>query len=262
MESQRRGRGAGGGSGILGAWDNSTGGGGNNSNSQQHVNGGADGVIAQDCIRNLAEKHGIVVRFIDKGHASGEAQLKALARLHGIRIQILGQVDGGGGGVACGNNKEMDVETATTAEAGHGIYTAAAGGGGGGGGGEGGGGGGVWATVTPPPMLASLRPRASIVRSSSTVVAQSGLKVCAEKRWTPSAFQAGRRVNVQVAVEIGVFTRGCLCANVHLSAPCSKCPYVIREPRQARSLRAWIVTSGVCVYREGGGLLLTNATIS
>lgn len=160
MEAQRRGRGHGisGGSGVLGAWEN--GAGGSNSNNSQYVNGGEEASITQDRIRQLAETHGIVVRFIDEGHASGEAQLRALARLHGIRIQILGH-DGGG---ACSNGEEMDVESATPGEAGGKIALATAGG------------DGVRCTVTPPPVLESLRPRVFVARSVSTVAQSGGLE--------------------------------------------------------------------------------------
>lgn len=159
MEAQRRGRGISGGSGVLGAWEN--GAGGSSNNNSQHVNGGAEAAITQNRIRQLAEKHGIVVRFINEGHASGEAQLRALARLHGIRIQIFGH----DGGVACSNEEEMDVESAALGDAGGEVALADVRG------------DGVRFTVTPPPVLESLRPRIFVARSSSTVAQSGGLKM-------------------------------------------------------------------------------------
>lgn len=52
--------------------------------------------IPEDDLRELSSKHGLVVKFIDDGEASGVEQVRALARAHGIRIEILdGTGDGG-----------------------------------------------------------------------------------------------------------------------------------------------------------------------
>lgn len=208
METQRRGRGISCGSGVLGAWENGADGSSNNNNSQ-HVNGGAEAAITQDRIRQLAEEHGIVVRFINEGHASGEAQLRALARLHGIRIQILGH----DGGVACSNEEEMGVESAALGEAGGEIALADAGG------------DGVRFTVTPPPVLESLRPRNFVARSSSTVAQSGGLKLLENGgRVRSSGYSssvAPRGVNI--AVEVDEYSR--LCAR-HVHFGCASCEQV------------------------------------
>lgn len=135
MEAQRRERG-----GVLGLWAS----GDTSSPADQY--GGSDGVaytIAQSEVRNLAEKHGIIVKFVDDGAASGAAQVRALARAHGIRIQILGQEDG----------KEEE-------EARFGAGKAVGG-----------------DTATPPPVLSSLRTRASSARRSPSPVPQTSMKV-------------------------------------------------------------------------------------
>lgn len=133
MEAQRRERG-----GVLGSWAS-----GDLSRPADQDGGknGAAHTIAQSEMRNLAEKHGIVVRFVDDGAASGAAQVRALARAHGIRIQILGQEDG----------KEQ--------QAPFGVGKAVGG-----------------DTATPPPLLSSLRTRASSARSPSPVP-QTSIKV-------------------------------------------------------------------------------------
>lgn len=52
--------------------------------------------IPEDDLRELSSKHGLVVKFVDDGEASGVEQVRALARAHGIRIEILdGKGDGG-----------------------------------------------------------------------------------------------------------------------------------------------------------------------
>lgn len=131
IQAQRRGRGGGGG-GVLGSW-------GSENLADHDIDdgdwGGEAYATPQSRVRNLAEKHGIVVKFVDDGAASGVAQVRALARAHGIRIQILGREGGG-----CFEGKG-EVETPAG-----GNEAAAADRG---------------DTVTPPPVLSSLRTRAN-----------------------------------------------------------------------------------------------------
>lgn len=134
MEAQRRERG-----GVLGSWGSSN----NSPADQDGGNGTAAHAIAQSEMKILAEKHGVVVRFVDDGAASGVAQVRALARAHGIRIRILGQKDG----------KEEEKEP-------FGVGKAVGG-----------------DTVTPPPTLSSLRTRAALARRSPSPVRQAFMKV-------------------------------------------------------------------------------------
>lgn len=64
----------------------------------EFVSGGPRGVcsIPEDDLRELSSKHGLVVKFVDDGEASGVEQVRALARAHGIRIEILDGNDEGG----------------------------------------------------------------------------------------------------------------------------------------------------------------------
>lgn len=105
--------------------------------------------IGQSQIRNLAEKHGIVVKFVDDGAASGVAQVRALAQAHGIRIRILGHDSGGGGG------GPLDGEDGEAPVGGDGADKAA----------------------TPPPILSSLRTRAAPARRSPSPVPETLKKV-------------------------------------------------------------------------------------
>ncbi|CAM9954006.1 unnamed protein product, partial [Hapterophycus canaliculatus] len=137
--------------------------------------GGAMHVIAPNQVRNLAEKHGIVVRFVDEGAASGVAQVRALARAHGIRIQILGE-DGedGGGDVGDEHGEERGEQ-----EEGQEVETPV-------------GGRGVLRVVgndspTPPPVLSSLRSRATPARRSPSPVPQKSSKAPPKKTPTASA---------------------------------------------------------------------------
>ncbi|CAB1096720.1 unnamed protein product [Ectocarpus sp. CCAP 1310/34] len=132
MEAQRRGRG--GGSGVLGSW------GATEENVTSQHDSTTVHAIDQSQIRNLAEKHGIVVRFVDDGAASGVSQVRALARAHGIRILVVGE-DGGG-------SSDGRVEDDEALAAG-GNGRAARG-----------------ASVTPPPTLSSLRTQAAPARRS------------------------------------------------------------------------------------------------
>lgn len=111
--------------------------------------------IGQSQLRNLAEKHGIVVRFVDDGAASGFAQVRALARAHGIRVQILGQ-DGDGGRGCFGEHGE---------ESGAPL------------GGDGGDKAAGSDVATPPPILSSLRTRATPARRSPSPVPETLVKV-------------------------------------------------------------------------------------
>lgn len=142
IEAQRRG-----GGGVLGSW-------GSDNLADQDSGGGENTAcrIGQSQTRNLAEKHGIVVRFVDDGAASGVAQVRALARAHGIRIQILGQ-DGGGCFDECGEEGE-------TPRGGDGVDNAARS-----------------DLTTPPPILSSLRTRATPARRSPSPVAEALMKV-------------------------------------------------------------------------------------
>eukprot|EP00752_Nemacystus_decipiens_P001926 g1855.t1 len=134
------------GGGVLGSW------GGEN---LADGDGSAVHGLGQGQIRNLAENHGIVVRFVDDGAASGVAQVRALARAHGIRIKILGQDDGGGG---------VDREEGGALPGGDDVDKAA----------------------TPPPILSSLRNMAAPARRSPSPV-----PVKASPRKTPAAPAAG-----------------------------------------------------------------------
>ncbi|CAN0465702.1 unnamed protein product, partial [Ectocarpus sp. 12 AP-2014] len=132
MEAQRRG--SGGGSGVLGSW------GATEENVTRQDDSTTAQAIDQSQIRNLAEKHGIVVRFVDDGAASGVSQVRALARAHGIRILVVGE-DGGGSSDGRGEDDE--------ALAAGGNGRAARG-----------------ASATPPPTLSFLRTQAAPARRS------------------------------------------------------------------------------------------------
>ncbi|CAM9396989.1 unnamed protein product, partial [Ectocarpus sp. 13 AM-2016] len=136
MEAQRRGRG--GGSGVLGSW------GATEENVTRQDDSTTVHAIDQSQIRNLAEKHGIVVRFVDDGAASGVSQVRALARAHGIRILVVGE-DGGGSSDGRGEDDE--------ALAAGGNERAAPG-----------------ASATPPPTLSSLRTQAAPARRSRSPI--------------------------------------------------------------------------------------------
>lgn len=135
MEAQRRERG-----GVLGSWGSSE----NPADQDAVMSGGTAYAIAQSEMRNLAEHHGIVVRFVDEGAASGVAQVRALARAHGIRIQILGE-DGEEGQAPFGGN---------------GVAKAVGG-----------------DMATPPPILSSLRTRATSARRSPSPVLHTLMQV-------------------------------------------------------------------------------------
>lgn len=134
MEAQRRERG-----GVLGSWRNS----GISPADQDGGNAGAACAIDQSEMKKLAEKHGIVVRFVDDDAASGVAQVRALARAHGIRIQILGQENG----------EEKEEMPFVVDEAGGGD------------------------TATPPPVLSSLRTSATPASRSLSPAPQTSMKV-------------------------------------------------------------------------------------
>lgn len=173
MEAQRRGRG-----GLVGGWASD---GEANTGDDRGVVGGSWGAraVAQRQILNLARKHGIGLRFVDDdddddSDATGVAKVRALARVHGIRVLIVGQEDtslvGGGSGGGGGG----DVLESETPGRGVGGGLTAAGEGGGGGRGEGG--GAVGDTATPPPLMSSLRPReAAVHRRSPSPVPQSSV---------------------------------------------------------------------------------------
>lgn len=145
MQAKRGGRG-----GLLG-WENDEGfadQGGHGASSAEHV-------IAPNRVRNLAEKHGIVVKFVDDGAASGVAQVRALARAHRIRIQILGEDSGDDGGEE--EDEGGDVDTPAGGRGGLRV-----------GGNE---------SPTPPPVLSSLRSRVGPARRSPSPVPQTLPKV-------------------------------------------------------------------------------------
>lgn len=141
IEAQRRG-----GGGVLGSW-------GNENLAGSNDGGSAAYGIGQDQLKNLAQTHGIVVRFVDDGAASGVAQVRALARAHGIRIQILGHDDGAG----CLDEREEGVGTPL---AGSGMDKTARS-----------------DMTTPPPILSSLRTRATPARRSPSPVPDTLMKV-------------------------------------------------------------------------------------
>ncbi|CAM9282237.1 unnamed protein product [Pylaiella littoralis] len=144
MEAQRRERG-----GVLGSWRNS----GISPADQDGGNAGAACAIDQSEMKKLAEKHGIVVRFVDDDAASGVAQVRALARAHGIRIQILGQENG----------EEKEEMPFVVDEAGGGD------------------------TATPPPVLSSLRTSATPASRSLSPAPQTSMKAPPRKTTvTPS----------------------------------------------------------------------------
>lgn len=148
MEAQRRGR-----NGLLSAWDMSNGA----ANDDLH-NGMAERAMTPENVQNLAEKHGIVVKFVNDGEASGIAQVRALARAHGIDIKVFGENDDGGS--AKHVVEEGGGESATPARraASSGAMKTprsllSAGD----------------AAATPPPMLSSLHPRGKPARSLSPI---------------------------------------------------------------------------------------------
>lgn len=164
IESQRRGRGGG---GLLGAWDG------------KNVFGSETGhSITQDHIRTLAQKHGIVVNFVDdEGDASGISQVRALAKAHGIRIRVLEDDYGSDCYSEEGTLGEGGTTTpAKTAE--NGVALEA--------GGVRGRGSTIEGVTTPPPMLSSLRPAsvraiATVKRSPSPALLKSGKVRCLKK---------------------------------------------------------------------------------
>lgn len=153
MEAQRRGRG--GGSGVLGSW------GAMEENVTSQDDSTTVHAIDQSQIRNLAEKHGIVVRFVDDGAASGVSQVRALARAHGIRILVVGE--DGGGGCSDGHGEEEEALAA-----------------------GGNGGAARSASATPPPTLSSLRTQAAPARRSPSPTPTVPTKVCAAVMMRPS----------------------------------------------------------------------------
>lgn len=150
IEAQRRDRG-----GVFGPWESDgnvpTAGGGCAHNGH---------TITQDDVRNLAERHGIVVKFVDEGNASGVAQVRALARAHGLRIRILGDGEEGG---RCRSDAGGEMEE--EGEEDGGTQPASRGGG-----------------ATPPPVLLSLRPRPTAPARCPSPVPQAALKVRV-RRW-------------------------------------------------------------------------------
>ncbi|CAM9574482.1 unnamed protein product [Ascophyllum nodosum] len=93
----------------------------------------------EECLRELSEKHGILIKFIDDGDASGVAQVRALAKAHGICIRILGKKSEGDDGVG----RVVKGITPKLAPPGD--------------------------VMTPPPMLRSLRPRPGAMAGKSTL---------------------------------------------------------------------------------------------
>ena len=95
--------------------------------------------IAEECLRELSEKHGLLIKFVDDGDASGVAQVLALAKAHGICIRILGKKSEGDDGVG----RVVKGITPKPAPPGD--------------------------VITPPPMLPSLRPRPGGMAGKSTL---------------------------------------------------------------------------------------------
>lgn len=175
IEAQRRGRGGSGGGGMIGF-----------SSSSSSFFGSGDGVraVAEAQIRALAERHGVRVHILDDEH-SPEEQVRALAEEYGLRVKIIGEAwRGSGDGVHSDDSRRQEESTAGPQT---GVVAAAA---------------AATAAVmpklagltpevavqtprktstgasTPPPTLSSLRPRPRARSTSPSPAVRTCLKVC------------------------------------------------------------------------------------